>query len=312
MRGKRNESHGVRFIGHQRLEECYVRGKGTKKHLDKHGNPEALKDKLYMDTTTNQYHRHWDDFCDSMKRAGYKVSGHAPRTLEEARGYMPQYLEELKARPGAKPGTNFSAWSVRAYFAASAKVLGLSASDYALPTRHRADISRSRGTAARDRNFSEDRNSDLVDFCRCTGLRNHKELQQIKGTDLISRSDGSYAIKVYGKGGRVREAPVFGSPAEVKAVVERMRGVGEARVWSSVPSCMDIHGYRAQYACRIYKAYARPPEVVPPSERYYCRGDLKGYCFDRRAMQMASEALGHSRLNVIASHYLYKLVEDDI
>lgn len=312
MRGKRADTHSVRYLGHQRLEDCYATGKGTSKHADKQAGPGAMRDKLYMDDTTSQYHRHWDDYCDSMKRAGYKVNGHVPHTLEEAAGYMPQYIQELEARPGSKPGTTFSAWSVRAYFSASAKVLGLSASDYSLPARRRQDITRSRGDAARDRRFSTINNAALVDFCRATGLRNHKELQQVKGTDLLELGGGHYAVRVYGKGGRWRDAPIYGTPAQVGAVVDRFRAAGGGQVWPHVPSAADVHSYRADYAARVYKAHARPTDSIPPADRYHCRGDMRGCCFDRKAMMVASQALGHSRLSVIASHYLYKLVEDDI
>ena len=311
MRGKRADTHSVRYLGHQRLEDCFARGKGTSKHADKHSDPEAVRDKLYMDNTCNQYHKHWDDYCDSMRRAGYKVNGHVPRTLEEAAGYMPQYIAELEARPGARPGTTFSAWSVRSYFAAAGKVLGLSASDYALPQRRRQDITRSRGEAARDQHFSDVNNAALVEFCRATGLRNYKELQQVRGTDLRDLGDGRYAIHIHGKGGRWRDAPIYGTPEQVEAVVGRLRAAGEARCWPSVPSCADIHSYRADYAARIYTANARPLQEIPPADRYYCRGELKGYCFDRRAMMVASQALGHSRLNVIAAHYLWRLTEED-
>ena len=312
LRGKRADTHSVRYLGHQRLEDCFARGKGTSKHSDKHTDPEAIQDKIYMDNTCNQYHKHWDDYCDSMRRAGYTVDGHVPRTLEEAKGYMPQYIQELEARPGAKPGTTFSAWSVRAYFAAAGKVLGLSASDYTLPQRRRQDITRSRGEAARDRRFSTVNNADFVDFCRATGLRNAKELQQVRGTDLVDLGGGSYAIRVHGKGGRWRDAPIYGTPGQVGAVVGRLRAAGGGLVWFHVPSAADVHSYRADYAARVYTAHARPADSIPPADRYHCRGDMRGYCFDRRAMQIASEALGHSRLNVIAAHYLWRLVEDDI
>ena len=37
---------------------------------------------------------------------------------------------------------------------------------------------------------------------------------------------------------------------------------------------------------------------------YYCRSDLKGVCYDRRALFEASQALGHNRETVVAEHYL--------
>lgn len=307
MRGKRSDTHSVRHQGHQLLEDYFARGKGTKKHLDKHNNPSAMKSKIYTDTTVRQYHKHWDDYCDSMRDAGYTVNGHKPRTLAEAAGYMPAYIDDLRSRPGSRPGTTFSAWSVRSYFSAAAKVLGLSAADYNLPLRRRQDITRSRIPAERDKHFAAERNAELVNFCCCTGLRNKKELQQIKGSALVDCGNGQYAIRVVGKGGRIRESTIFGTPEQIQLVVDRMRSAGDDLVWPHIHSAADIHAYRAEYACRVYVAYAQDPKTLPPSERYCCRGDLKGYWFDRRAMMIASQELGHSRINVIAEHYLWRL-----
>ena len=94
-------------------------------------------------------------------------------------------------------------------------------------------------------------------------------------------------------------------------ILDRMRSAGGGLVWSRVPSAADIHSYRADYACRVYSAHARPLREIPPAERYHCRGDLKGRTYDRKAMMVASKALGHSRLSVIASHYLWRLEPDD-
>ena len=41
------------------------------------------------------------------------------------------------------------------------------------------------------------------------------------------------------------------------------------------------------------------------SAAFYCRNDLKGTVYDRRALFSASMALGHNRETVVAEHYLY-------
>ena len=45
-------------------------------------------------------------------------------------------------------------------------------------------------------------------------------------------------------------------------------------------------------------------ENIPPKDRDCCRNDRKGQHWDKQAMQKASEALGHNRIDVIAGHYL--------
>ena len=67
---------------------------------------------------------------------------------------------------------------------------------------------------------------------------------------------------------------------------------------------MDVHSYRSEYAVAIYNQYARPLDELERKEKYYCRAELKGVVYDREAMLMASKALGHNRISIIAEHYL--------
>ena len=50
--------------------------------------------------------------------------------------------------------------------------------------------------------------------------------------------------------------------------------------------------------------YARPIATLNHDEIYYCRGDRKGTWLDKKAMLVASKALGHNRISIIASNYL--------
>ncbi len=122
------------------------------------------------------------------------------------------------------------------------------------------------------------------------------------------------------KGGKSRLSPIVGDGRE--AVIERLRrSEPYERVWKRVHSNMDVHGYRPDYVARVYEIYARPLDEIPydrvhkgtgrlyQSEVYACRKDMKGRKFDRRAMRLASVAIGHGdkRDSVIASSYMYKL-----
>lgn len=96
----------------------------------------------------------------------------------------------------------------------------------------------------------------------------------------------------------------------------------------------DIHSYRAIYATRVYNEHKREYKEFKDerliiyknkiidcyiakrrnkpmsigyrdvSSAYYCRNDLKGTVYDRRALFEASRALGHNRETVVAEHYL--------
>ena len=310
MRGKRSETHSVEYVGRMTLVGMFMEGKGTSKHSDKqHNREDGLgavpdPDKIYLDGTLHDYEKAWHDYCQSMKAANFKVNGHKPRTLEEAALYMPSYIEEMKLRPGKRPGSTYSAWTIRAYFSGCAKVMGLSAKDYNLPERRRQDITRSRGEAVRDHKFSQEKNADLIEFCRCTGLRNASELQKIKGDCLRVNADGEYMIHVVGKGKKARDAKIIGTPEQIGKVVDRIQNAGDNLVWPHVNSKIDVHDLRADYAQAYYKSIAREGKDVPLEERYCCRGDLKGHWYDKVALLEVSKALGHERENVIVSHYL--------
>lgn len=171
--------------------------------------------------------------------------------------------------------------------------------------RHRANITRSRETVARDAHFSEENNRDIVTFCKCTGLR-RAELLQIRGIDL----DGSSLMVYRGtKGGKVRIVPLCGSNEELATVKQLAAAAGNNKIFPHISSAMDVHHYRSVYCQRLYNSYARQLEQIPDTDRYYCRRDKRGVVYDRKAMLQVSRALGHNRISVIAGHYLQHLLE---
>lgn len=302
--GKRTDprNNDVLHQGYNRLNEMFRRGCGTSKHQDKISG-RGYDGKIYSLSTFKSYSYKWKDFCNDAKKHGVRL-----RDMEEAKDYVLPYLEQLKKRPGKPKGTMMSAYSIRLYFAAVAKVFGLTARDYQLPRRYRKDIKRSRRTTVTDSCFSEEKNMGLVVFCSCTGLRNKKELQALRGRDLVEREDGSFEIHVCrGKGGLERWVPVVGSPEEIQCVVARMRSVGpEELVWPHVHSAADVHLYRRVYARRVYEKHARPLEQLQRKEKYFCRKDMRGIVFDRAALYETTKTLGHKRLGVVVGNYLDK------
>ena len=117
------------------------------------------------------------------------------------------------------------------------------------------------------------------------------------------------------KGGRDRYAPIIGPDKD--KIIERMQATApNEKVWLNVPHNADIHGYRGDYATRIYKSVARPIEEIPydktnkgtgkkyQSGVYSCRKDEKGKKLDREAMLTASKALGHNRIEIVANNYI--------
>lgn len=246
----------------------------------------AIRGKIYSHKTYESYIKHINYYlrwCQDTYHC---------RTLEQCRTHVDEWLT-LRTEQG------LSAYTLKLEAAALAKLYQEPTTHFiTTPDRRRADITRSRGYVKRDYGFSLEKHRDIVDFCRGTGLR-RAELTALTGDQLVIR-DGEPYIAVTGKGGRYREAPVIG-PHQAE-IVARMQRAGHDRVWQSVPSHMDVHSYRSEYATAIYTAYAR--EDIPIEDRYYCRTDRQGTVMDRQAMMAASQALGHSRVSVVAGHYI--------
>jgi hypothetical protein len=144
----------------------------------------------------------------------------------------------------------------------------------------------------------------------------------MRAEDLRESPEGP-GVWIKGKGGRERVAPIVGTPEEIRRALAYLAGLnGHNRIHSGA----DIHGYRAQYAQKVYTLYARPLAAlkgktldytaltgkrakdggrIRKSALYLCRGDEAGRVFDRAAMLAASRALGHDRESVVGEHYLY-------
>lgn len=155
----------------------------------------------------------------------------------------------------------------------------------------------------------------LTDISRERTLTKEEQTSLRINKDALIFEKNEYFVHLKEKGGRERISPIVGP--DVDAIVERIRNTPpDERVWQHIHSGADIHGYRSDYSNRIYRQYARPIEAIPydkinqgtgrryQSEVYHCRRDEAGRALDKRAMELASKALGHNRIEVIANNYL--------
>ncbi|EFH80119.1 hypothetical protein Krac_0673 [Ktedonobacter racemifer DSM 44963] len=71
----------------------------------------------------------------------------------------------------------------------------------------------------------------------------------------------------------------------------------EEKVFARIPSRLDIHAYRRQYAQALYQQLSGLP--LPPATGRLPRGIL-----DEEAVLAVSRALGHNRRDVVLTYYL--------
>lgn len=260
----------------------------------------------------------------SFRFIDYCKTQHNCKSLDQCRAYVPEWLH-LRAE-------TTSASTVKMESSALSKLFGNTNSGVLrdasgrfvnpwgvqTPHRDRDNYTRSRGAKVRDSGFNENRHADLIEFCRAVGPRGGKELPNIKGSDLRF-VDGKPYVEIKGKGGRKRFAPIVGSPENVNAIVQSMKRAGDRKIYPHVPSHMDVHSYRSDYAMRIYNSFARSEEELqgkhwfnPSRGKLECAayrfrvGKLKGIVIDKAAAMQAAEALGHSRIDVFCNNY-YRL-----
>ncbi|BCS82481.1 site-specific integrase [Anaerocellum diazotrophicum] len=253
------------------------------------------------------------------------------KTLEQAREYVSEYLQR-------HIDSGYSAWSVRKEAAALAKLYHCRTTDFGVefPARHREEIERSRGYREHDREFSKERNRDIIIFAKATGLR-RRELEHVSARDVYRGEDGRLYVHVEnGKGGRERDVHVLQRyEQEVERIVRER--ADRDRLFDRVPVRMDVHGYRREYARERYrevereisrerKLYDRIEDLVRErmtrlypdrfreigeerltreltrADGLYHRSD--GREFDRLALWEVSNDLGHNRIDVVARHYL--------
>lgn len=218
------------------------------------------------------------------------------KKIDDAKQYVPEYLNHCKDK-------NLSAWTIRAYASALAKLYRCKSTDFAVdyPERRRADIKRDR--IAPDKETIE-KNKDIIDFCTGTGLRAH-ELRSVHPKDIYKSADGHLYVHVEkGKGGKKREAQVL---KEFEPVVMRLAATKKSneKIFRDVPDDSKLHYFRSMYATLLYKRVARKKkDITSQKERYVMRRDRSGIVLDRKAMLFVSKQLGHARENVIATSYL--------
>lgn len=275
------------------LHAMYSAGRGHSRHADKKTGDDVRR--IYSTRTYQTYRQQGKQFAIFAKSRGCK-------NLDQAREIVPDYLQSLI-------DAEKSGYSIRTAASAIGKVYGVDYNSFGveMPERRRNEITNNRGNskAVERGHVSEETAEKYGSVLRCIGLRRSEALLA-RGNDLIEKNGKFYIHIPRGKGGKERTAIIQGTAAEIEAVRQKFQKAGKGHVWpAGIPKDVPVHRFRSQYAERVYRACARPVEVLKGHDRYICRNDLKGLVYDRTALAYVSQQLGHSRVSVVAVNYLH-------
>ena len=197
----------------------------------------------------------------------------------------------------------------------------------ARPERRYAEFTRCRGYSEDDYAKDLEKYGVITEVCRMIGVR-RVELRHIYPECFREDAYGKLYVHLDGraqhcKGGRSRDVVIL--DCNQQRMREILKGFVPGKLmFPKVPSHLNVHAIRAFYAMDYYDAIARPIESIPGDERiklkhpktdkrrpnqvrdtapaiYQRRSD--GRQFDRKALLIVTESLGHDRENVIVQNY---------
>lgn len=256
---------------------------------------------LYATSSINTYRK------QAMTALRWIADAYGCKHLADCRPYLPAYFAEMERR-------GLSAWTIRTRVYALCSVYG---ADYQtlfgverLPSRHRVDIMRGRILSVTNERFHTQEQEDVRLIARACGAR-RGGLLRLTPDDIIEHR-GQLYIHLCEKGGKERNAFVLPQYTnEVRRIFScyassngRSITGGKQRIFkkSALPKDMPLHYLRAQYARELYAYFAQ--QGLGSGQIYHCRADRKGQSYDKGLLMLVSHNMGHSRCDVIVSHYL--------
>ena len=301
-------------LQHEFLQELKKETKfGEKKHEAKQmARAEAEKNKdKYKQVKGIYSYKTYKDYSKSLKSfTNYVVKNHTEvKTMEQARAYIPEYINDLRSRELSEWTIHMYAYSLRSAYHCEIEDLNIK-----LGTRSRADVTRCRD--GEDNRYREsERYKETVDMIIATGCR-RSEFLRLRSEDFREKTDkdgnktGELEVYKRGKNGIERWCLVNPNYTDyVRSFLETKETIpigSENRLFqkSDIPSKLPVHDLRADYARDLYRYYEA--NGYGNGEMYHCRGELKGIHFDKGILEKVSFDLQHSRDNVVVE-YLYKM-----
>ncbi|MGB7447484.1 MAG: hypothetical protein WBK48_10685 [Dethiobacteria bacterium] len=260
--------------------------------------------KIFSELTFKNYL----DRCCNFVRWAQKEYG--VRTLEEIerrhKEIVNKYIDYLE--------TDKSPYTIHGYVSAISMLLGTKNGDYELPQKSYNDITKNRiDPDAQIEGFDNEKHADLVRFIKATGLR-RIELCRIRPEQVVKNIWGDVCIYIMpnqAKGGRPRIVHPIKEDAEwVYQYAREQQRKGKKRIFSvkdgEIPKRAPCHPLRAVFAER---KYTEALKTHATGEIYRRRGDKRE--FDKGALQVVSDNMGHNRLGICVQNYLWRNESED-
>ena len=275
------------------LKRQFERGKGESRHEKKQKGAFSAQSNFIHSKKTFETYRQQSKTFAKYARGTLGIRRLSDLALTDVGKWL-----EYRQGCGDSPST------LKTRAAAMAKVLRCSSTDFGFkcPIRRSEDIKRSRNPVKMDGRLNEKIHVDIITVAKGTGMR-RVELQRLKPGQLDVRDGQAYITGVHGKNGLERTIPVLKKYND--AVINIIRKCETTKAFSSIPTYIDVHSYRGEYAKAMYDQLLA--EKIEKGEEikldYHTRGAIK-ISVSREVVAQVSPALGHSRISVTITNYL--------
>lgn len=274
--------------------------------------------KIYAKTTYDTYKKECLKFGDWLQsEKGIKRI----KEIDDIKPYTQEYLQ-------ARLDSGCSVWTVKMEKSALAMMYGEPVK-MDMPKRDIHDIDRSRHN--RNVHFSRDgKYKDVYTIALATGGR-RADIEKLRVDDFKMQDGKLYVNFKQSKGGRDRLSYVRQEYVhDVLEIVQKAKLEGKDKVIEDIPSNMDIHALRREYAYSLYQDIQKDDELRTfllshePIRKEYRTSvnkdgekvtkevkrdtykDRDGNVFKRDDIYIISRQLGHNRIDTAICHYLKK------
>lgn len=274
--------------------------------------------KIYGEETYKTYKKECLKYADWLENEkGIKKA----KSIDDVKQYTQEYLQ-------TRLDSGCSVWTVKMEKSALGMLYG-EPIQMDMPKRDIHNIERSRNN--RNAHFARDgKYKDVYTIALATGGR-RADIEKLRPQDFKMQDGKLYVDFKQSKGGRDRLSYVRQEYVhDVLEIVQKAKLEGKDKVIENIPSNMDIHALRREYAYSLYQDIQNDDELRKfllshePIRKEYrtsvnkdgekVRREVKrdtykdrdGNVFKRDDIYIISRQLGHNRIDTAICHYLKK------